>query len=134
MSETQAQIWRGDAFKVERKAGYAPGTIVLHFAGPFTARDMFNALTPDTLEELFDAEARQGEAPTSRLVVDLSEVPYMDSMGLGMIVTQFVRAKNKGVHLVIAGMTPRVMQLLELTKVNTVLPMAATVAEAVSRQ
>ena len=53
-------------------------------------------------------------------------------MGLGMIVTQYVRLKGKGVHLVAAGMTPRVLQLLELTKVNSVIPMAATAAEAVA--
>jgi anti-anti-sigma factor len=133
MSETEAQIWKGAALSVERKAGQTPGTIVLHFSGPFTARDMFNTLTPDALEEMFDGEVRQGEKPTNLLVVDLTEVPYMDSMGLGMLVTQYVRLKGKGIHLIAAGMTPRVLQLLELTKVNTVLPMAATVEEAMSR-
>ena len=132
MSETQPQIWTGSALKVERKTGQAPGTIVLHFSGPFTARDMNNALTPDALEEMFEGEVREGEMPTTLIVVDLTEVPYMDSMGLGVMVTQYVRAKNKGIRLVAAGMTLRVTHLLELTKVNTVLPTAATVAEAIA--
>ncbi len=56
----------------------------------------------------------------------------MDSMGLGLIVTQFVHCKGKGVRLVVAGLTPRVKQLFELTKMNGVIPMAATVEEALT--
>jgi anti-anti-sigma factor len=130
-SETQPQIWRGLAFSVEREESKKPGTVIVRFSGPFTARDMFNILTPDALEKMFEVEANPAGDSVSLLVIDLANVPYMDSMGLGVIVTQYVRSKNKGVHLVAAGMTPRVMQLLELTKVNTVLPMAATVAEAI---
>ena len=131
MSDTQAQVWKGAPLSVVREAGKTPGAVILHFSGPFTARDMYNTETPDALEEMFAAETRVGEKPTSLLVVDLSEVPYMDSMGLGMLVTQYVRLKGKGIHLIVAGMTPRVLQLLELTKVNSVLPMAATVEEAI---
>ena len=84
MSDTQAQVWKGAALSVAREAGKIPGVVILHFSGPFTARDMFNTLTPDALDEMFDGEARVGEKPTSLLVVDLSEVPYMlDSMWSG---------------------------------------------------
>ena len=132
MSETQAQVWKGAAFSVEREESKTPGTVIVRFIGPFTARDMYNILTPDALEEIFDPQAAPGNDPVTLLVLDLANVPYMDSMGLGMIVTQYVRLKGKGVHLVAAGMTPRVLQLLELTKVNSVIPMAATAAEAVA--
>ncbi len=126
----ETQIWKGSAFSIERKEAKTPGTVILHFAGPFTARDMYGSLTPATLESLFSPKISSGQ-PVTLLVVDLSGVPYMDSMGLGMIVMQFVHCKGKGVRLVTAGLTPRVQQLFELTKINGVIPMAATVEEAI---
>jgi anti-anti-sigma factor len=131
-SETQAQIWKGSAFCVEREESKTPWAAIVRFIGPFTARDMYNTLTPDALEKIFAVPAGPDRDPISLLVIDMANVPYMDSMGLGMLVTQYVHAKGNGVHMVVAGMTPRVMQLLELTKVNTVLPMAATVEEAIA--
>jgi anti-anti-sigma factor len=128
----ETQIWKGSSFSIERKETKTPGTVVLHFAGPFTARDMYGSLTPATLESLFALELAPGQ-PVTLLVVDLSGVPYMDSMGLGMIVTQFVHCKGKGVRLVAAGLTPRVQQLFELTKMSGVIPIAPTVEEALGR-
>lgn len=125
-------MWKGSSFSIERKEAKSPGTVVLHFAGPFTARDMYGSLTPAALESLFSPALTSGATPASLLVVDLSGVPYMDSMGLGLIVTQFVHCKGKGVRLVVAGLTPRVKQLFELTKMNGVIPMAATVEEALT--
>jgi anti-anti-sigma factor len=128
MQETQ--IWKGSAFSIERKEVKTPGTVVLHFAGPFTARDMYGSLPPAALESLFSPQLTQGQQVTL-MVIELSGVPYMDSMGLGMIVTQFVHCKGRGVRLVVAGLTPRVQQLFELTKMVGVIPMAATVEEAI---
>ena len=54
----------------------------------------------------------------------------MDSAGLGFVVRYFARCQSNGVRFVAAGATARVLELFELTKVNTVLPLAATVAEA----
>ena len=128
----ESQIWKGSAFSIERKEAKTPGTVVLHFTGPFTARDMYNLLPPAALESLFSPQLTQGQQVTL-LVVDLSGVPYMDSMGLGMIVTQFVHCKGRGVHLVVAALTPRVHQLFELTKMTGVIPIAATVEDAIGQ-
>jgi anti-anti-sigma factor len=125
------QNWKGSAFSIERKETKTPGTVVLNFAGPFTARDMYGSLTPAALESLFSPALTSGQAPASKIVIDLSGVPYMDSMGLGMIVTQFVHCKGKDVRMIVTGLTPRVHQLFELTKIIGVIPIAATVEEAI---
>lgn len=51
-------------------------------------------------------------------------------MGLGMIVSQHVRCQAKGLRMVAAGASPRVQQLFKLTKVDTFIPMVATVEDA----
>ena len=69
-------------------------------------------------------------APVALNILDLTDVPYMDSMGLGMIVAHHVRCHHRGIRMVAAGVGARVLQLLKLTRVDRVFPMATTVEEA----
>jgi anti-anti-sigma factor len=129
MSTIPAQIWKGTSFHIERSQGQIPSALVFRFSGPFTARDMYAALTPAALKSLFETE------PTPRLpaqvnIFDLTGVPYMDSCGLGLIVGHFVRCQNKGVQFVAAGVGPRVLQLFQTTKTDHLFPMTNTVEEA----
>jgi len=54
----------------------------------------------------------------------------MDSAGLGLIVSHYVRCQGKGVRLVAAGVSARVLQLFEMTTVDKFFPRVATVEEA----
>lgn len=130
MSETEVQTWKGTPFTIERKAGKSPSTVIIRMCGPFTARDMYGTLTPDEMQAFFDMDPAPGEASPTLNVLDLTSVPYVDSMGLGMLVTHHVHCHNRGIRMVAAGMGPRVLQLLKLTKVDGLFPMAATVADA----
>lgn len=126
MSGIQAQIWKGSTFTIERTSG--PGSLIFRFSGPFTARDMYAALTPAALRNIFETDPQK--PPASVNIFDLTEVPYMDSCGLGLIIGHFVRCQNKGVRLIAAGVSPRVLQLLKTTKVDRLFPLTATVDEA----
>ena len=54
----------------------------------------------------------------------------MDSVGLGMVVGHYVSCSRRGIRTVAAGLTPRVLELFRMTKVDGIIPMAATMAEA----
>ncbi|WP_353068168.1 STAS domain-containing protein [Tunturibacter empetritectus] len=130
---TVAQVWKSSKFTIERSQGEKPGTVVFRLSGPFTARDMHASLSPDVLRSTFESE--EGSDPHAppvapRHVLDLTEVPYMDSAGLGLIVSHYVRCQSRGVRLVLAGVSSRVLQLFEMTKVDKFFPRAATVEEA----
>jgi ABC-type transporter Mla MlaB component len=126
----QAQIWKNSSFTIERIEGKAPGTVIFRLCGPFTARDMYGTLTPDALGNLLAFQSTPGEQPPSVNILDLTEVPYMDSTGLGMIVKHYVRGQGKGVQMIAAGVSQRVLDLFKLTNVNAVIPTVATVLEA----
>jgi anti-anti-sigma factor len=50
------------------------------------------------------------------IVIDLSDVNYMDSLGLGTLVSLKVSALNEGYcTLKVANLTPRVQELLRVT-------------------
>lgn len=119
---TQAQIWKGSNFTIEQVPAIAAQTAVFRFSGPFTARDMFQTLTPAELRRLL--EPGEGSGHTVQ-ILDLTAVPYMDSTGLGMIVTHYVRCQAKGVKLVLAGVGPKVLHLFRLTNMHQLMPAEA---------
>ena len=120
MSEIESQVWRSHNFRIEVVPGTEPGAIIYRFTGPFTARDMYTSLPPSEFRKIFET-VPGGQKPSAQ-ILDLSGVLYMDSAGLGVMVTLSVSAKNKGVRMSIVGAPPRVMELFRLTKMDTVLP------------
>jgi anti-anti-sigma factor len=116
-----AQIWKSARLTIERAESGTDGT-VFRFSGPFTARDMYHALSPEVVHDIFQP-APDNLLPAKQ-VFDLTEVPYMDSLGLGMLVSHSVRCRCKGIALRITGISPRVQDLFNITKMDSVLPIA----------
>src|ERR1700691_627088 len=128
---TQAEISNRLPLTFEREVDETPGTVVFHFSGPFTARTVFECQSPDAVSKMFDLQLMlpTGEPPTLN-IFDLTDVPYMDSSGLGMVVRHYVRCQDNGVRFIASGVNPRVLELFRLTNVDTVIPLIATVEEA----
>jgi anti-anti-sigma factor len=64
------------------------------------------------------------------LVIDFSDVDYVDSAGLGAMVAAFVSAQKGLRKLAFAGMNNQVMTLLEMTHVSQLFKTYATVKDA----
>lgn len=71
------------------------------------------------------------EGPT-RLVIDLADVVYVDSAALGEFVAARRRLVEGGGRLVIARPRGKVRDLLDLTRLDRLIPMRATLDEAVA--
>jgi anti-anti-sigma factor len=121
MPTTKTEIWKSSRFAIERTENETHAT-VFRFSGPFTARDMYSAMSPDAFRNIFESVPSEWE-PTAH-IFDLTEVPYMDSMGLGALASHYVRCQNKGIRLSLTGVSPRVHELLRLTRMDSVLPFA----------
>ena len=55
-----------------------------------------------------------------KIVLDLSNVSYMDSAGLGELVQAYATTKKQGGTLKLLGLTKRIKDLLTITKLVTV--------------
>ena len=55
-----------------------------------------------------------------RLVVNLADVPYMDSAGVASLVKLLSRTRKQNVGLRLAGMGERVRSIFEITRLDTV--------------
>jgi anti-anti-sigma factor len=83
-----------------------------------------------SLKQVLELEPAPGEEPPVKNILDLTGCPYMDSSGLGIIVSHMVHCNKKGMKMIAAGVTPRVREVFRLTRVDSVVPIAASVEEA----
>ena len=132
MSPARSQIWKNEKFAIERVEDLAPGVLIYHFSGPFAANDMYRTLKPAVVLNIFDFKPLPGRQAPSLHVFDLTEVPTIDSSALGLIVSHYISCRGKGVRVIAVGVSPNVLQLLKFTKLDSLIPMAASVEEAIA--
>lgn len=53
--------------------------------------------------------------------IDLADVDYMDSTGLGVFVGYFKQVKESGGHVKITGLSPRLKRLFDITGLDEVM-------------
>lgn len=89
---------------------------------------------PFTLGNMFQLQRALQDLHPPVLIFDISQVPYMDSAGLGLLVNFFVAAQKNGRKMAVVGTPQRIMALFEMTKVDSLLKLYPTVeaAEAAS--
>jgi anti-sigma B factor antagonist len=66
------------------------------------------------------------------ILVDLGEVSYIDSSGLGELVSAYTTARNQGAKLKLLKLTKKVHDLLQLTKLYTVFDIYDDEASAIA--
>ena len=64
------------------------------------------------------------------VVIDLTDVSYVDSGGIGALVGLYTTARAAGGQLKLAGANPKVLHVLQITKLADILGMFPTAAEA----
>jgi anti-sigma B factor antagonist len=69
-------------------------------------------------------------AQSPSVVMNLHEVNYIDSGGLGTLVSLYTTARNAGGTLKLASLSQRVGDLLQVTKLFTIFEVFATEEEA----
>ena len=59
--------------------------------------------------------------PLGDLIIDLSDLTFLDSSGLALFVTMHKQLERAGQRLVLVGPTPMARRVLEITRLNTIL-------------
>ena len=79
----------------------------------------------DQLHKLIDANKK-------KVVVDLEEVKFINSSGLGMLIGGLTTLRNSGGELKLARASKKIEELLKMTKLTTVFDIHKSVNEAVA--
>jgi len=87
-----------------------------------------DAHTAPAVREAVDDRIRPG----ARVVVDLSDVTFLDSTGLGVLVTSLKRLREVDGSLDLVVASPRVLKVFTLTGLDVVIPIHETVDAALA--
>ena len=112
-----------DAYAVElRQAGDGVALVVLE-------GELDLAAVPELRERLAEA----GAAGPRGVVLDMTEVTFVDSSALRELLRAHSAVRDAGAELVLAGVGPAVARLFELTRTTGLLALTPTVEQALKR-
>jgi anti-anti-sigma factor len=107
-----------DQLQIERTPGSAPDVTILTLKGPLT------------LGTLFDFQAMLRQPDLKSTIIDFSSVPYMDSGGLGVVLSHWAHTQRHGSKFALVAMSDKVRVILDMTGVAKILPQYPTAADA----
>jgi anti-sigma B factor antagonist len=106
-------------------------TIGIHYLGTIASLDMRGKFIKGQggfqLQMLVDKVLQAG---TTKILLNLTEVPIIDSMGIGEIVRAFKRVQESGGTLKVVGVTDRVYGALKITQLLDLIESFETEDEA----
>jgi anti-sigma B factor antagonist len=109
-----------DELEIDRVQAFPPQE-VLSLRGPLTGSNA----------PVFQNAMRR-EEPADTVILDLTEVPYVDSAGLGLLVSAHVSRQKAGRRMVLSGINPRVRRLFEITRMGDLFLIFPSTQEAVA--
>jgi anti-sigma B factor antagonist len=99
------------------------GVTIVDLSGRITLGEG-SATLKDTVHDLLSKGLK-------RIVLNLGEVNYVDSSGIGALVSALTAAKNQGGQLKLLNVTKRVHDLLQITKLHSLFDVKNDEAAAV---
>lgn len=102
-------------------------------SGHITILDVSGRIAFGDGDDAFRAAVSQlMDSGCSNLVINLAEVPFVDSAGLSQLVRAFVTAGRGGGQMKLLSPTRRVHELLAVTRLDSVIPAFESEEEAVA--
>jgi anti-anti-sigma factor len=106
-----------DKLTFELQDGASPNEHIYRLKGPMVLDNML------ALHETLQAE-------TVATILDMTEVSYVDSAGLGKLATSYITHQKHGRKLYLVGLNGRVKELLQVTRLDLLLEVFPSVKEA----
>ncbi|HKD83990.1 MAG TPA: STAS domain-containing protein [Terriglobales bacterium] len=103
------------------KVPHSSGATILRLRGPLL------------LGNFFPLQTMVRSDNSDVLIIDVSDMPYIDSAGIGCLVGAHVSRENSGRKLVLVGANDRLLTSLKVTKVDQLFALAPTVQEALAK-
>ncbi len=101
-------------------------------AGVAAVIDISGDVTAASEETLMDAYNRASENGARAIVLNFSGLDYMNSGGIGLLVTLLVRANRQRQRLLAYGLTEHYRQIFELTRLDEAIAIYESEEEALA--
>jgi anti-sigma B factor antagonist len=109
-------------------------TIEVHRLSPTVSTIAIKGdITSGTEAPLMDAYTTASTSEARTIVLDFSGLDYMNSGGIGLLVTLLVRVQRQGQRLLAFGLSEHYRQILTLTRLDEAIGIYETQAAALER-
>ena len=99
-------------------------------AGSDEAMAVYHAKGKLSLETVSSFIQQMRPEQSAKLVLDLGAVTFLDSAGVGALVSLFVNRRNQGKALALAGLSPQAKAVVLVAGLQNLLPIYGSVQEA----
>ncbi|MGI8998901.1 MAG: STAS domain-containing protein [Candidatus Limnocylindria bacterium] len=97
-----------------------------------SAIDIVGELTGDSEQPLADAHEAASRPSTKLVVLNFSGLEYMNSTGIGLLVTMLIRAQRQGQRVVAYGLDTHYREIFSLTRLDEAIGIVDTEADALA--
>lgn len=98
-----------------------------------SAVDIKGTLTAAVEEPLMQAYHEASGPKTQAILLNFAELEYMNSTGIGLLVTLLVRANRQRQRILACGLSEHYRQIFELTRLDEAIHIAPSEAEALAQ-
>jgi anti-sigma B factor antagonist len=94
--------------------------------------DVHGAMTATSEAVLMDAYSEANRASTRAIVLNFSDLEYLNSSGIGLLVTLLVRANRQKQRLIAWGLSEHYRHIFELTRLDDAIGIVDSEADALA--
>ncbi len=110
-----------------------PFKIDVQRGAEFVIARLIGSCTMDVAQEAVDGLGRLAAEPVDRVVVDLSELVFIESSGLGALVAAHGCCQRRDADFCLVSPRASIRRMLVLTHLSDVLPICDTLESALKR-
>jgi anti-sigma B factor antagonist len=116
----------------DTKLTAAVRTITAEIPTQISIIDIRGDVNTQTENTLIDAFSRASSSGVPVIALNFANLEYMNSSGIGLLVTLLIRAQRHHQRLIAFGLSEHYRQIFELTRLNEAIVLYANEAEAIA--
>lgn len=89
-----------------------------------------NLMNKVQIQPILDDIEHYANEGSKKLIISLTDMEYMNSSGLSVLINIFTQARNQGGEVIITNIPEKINQLLVITKLNSIFNIEKTVEDA----
>ena len=101
-------------------------------SGSTSVVDIRGEVNADAENILVDAYTEASTTGVRAIILNFTHLEYMNSSGIGLLVTLLIRVNRQGQQLMAFGLSEHYQHIFELTRLNEAIPIYETEAETLA--
>lgn len=118
LTHNSPRIWRNSAFRGSMPPMQGRSLVIEDVRDPQGESHILRLNGPLVLTTVDEFQSRVRAVRSNHLIIDMTDVPYVDSAGIGVLVGTYVRHQRDETGLSLVGVNDRVLMVLKIAHVD----------------